>query len=90
MALYKKKYTSGEAKHGGNREHSRPNAAKRRHSGAVHSGAARNEPAHSDAASVTRINISKTEQRESQKPQESVAPAKKGILSKLKGLFRKK
>ncbi|MDR0301222.1 MAG: DEAD/DEAH box helicase [Treponema sp.] len=74
MALYKKKYTPGEAKHGGNREHGRQNTAKRRH-----------EP-----ANVTRTNRPKVEQREKQKPQEQAAPAKKGILSKLKGLFKKK
>jgi ATP-dependent RNA helicase RhlB len=80
MALYKKKYTSGEAKHGANKEHGRQNAAKRRHSGA----------AHGKQTNVTRTHNPRMEQSEKQKPQESAVSAKKGILSKLKGLFRKK
>jgi len=69
MALYKKKYTSGEAKHGGQ------SAAKRRHN---------------ESANITRLPPVKHEHGKTRKPQESSAPAKKGILSKLIGLFRKK
>jgi len=75
MALYKKKYTSGEAKHGGNKEHGRQNAAKHRHS----------EP-----SNVTRASFPTQEPSLKKKPKEHTAPAKKGILSKLIGLFKKK
>jgi ATP-dependent RNA helicase RhlB len=75
MALYKKKYTSGEAKHGVNKEHNKPTPAKHRHN---------------KQADVTRHPPQKEQQREKQKPRESSAPAKKGLLSKLIGLFRKK
>jgi len=75
MALYKKKYTSGEAKHGGNKEHNRQNAAKHRHS----------EP-----SNVTKASFPKQEPFVKKKPKDHKAPAKKGILSKLIGLFKKK
>ncbi|MDR2942534.1 MAG: DEAD/DEAH box helicase [Treponema sp.] len=89
MALYKKKYTSGEAKHGGNKEHGRQNAVKRHHSDHAHS--ATHSAAHGVTHSnVMRTNSPKTGQREEQKTQKQTAPAKKGILAKLKGLFKKK
>jgi len=75
MALYKKKYTSGEAKHGGNKEHGRQNTAKHR----------RSEP-----SIVTQTLPQKIQQHEKQKHHEHPVPAKKGFLSKLIGLFRKK
>jgi Superfamily II DNA and RNA helicases len=75
MALYKKKYTSGEAKHSGNKEHGKQNNAKH----------LRNEP-----SIVTQTLPQKIQQREKYKSHEKTAPAKKGILSKLIGLFKKK
>jgi len=73
MAIYKKKYTSGEAKHAGNKEHGKPIAPKHRHS----------EP-------LDVTHPQKIQQHKKHKHQESSTPAKKGFLSKLIGLFRKK
>ena len=75
MALYKKKYSGPEAKHGGNKEHGRRNVKHHQHDPAK--GGAPYHP--------------KAHQHEEQKPQEQeVVAAKKGIVSKLIGLFRKK
>jgi len=74
MALYKKKYTSGEAKHGGNKEHGKQNTAKHR----------RSEP------SIVTQTLPQKIQHEKYKSHEKTATAKKGILSKLIGLFKKK
>jgi ATP-dependent RNA helicase RhlB len=60
MALYKKKYASGEAKHSGHKEHTAPKVKHHQHE----------KPKAKEAASA--------------------APAKKGVLSKLIGLFKKK
>jgi len=74
MALYKKKYTSGEAKHGGNKEQGKQNAAKHR----------RSEP------SIVTQTLPQKIQHEKHKSHEKTAHAKKGILSKFIGLFKKK
>jgi len=74
MALYKKKYTGAEAKRGGNREHPRRNAKHRQQI----------------SANGGQVNRPEIEQSEEQKPQEQAAPAKKGIISKFIGLFKKK
>jgi ATP-dependent RNA helicase RhlB len=79
MALYKKKYAGPEAKHGGNREHPRRNVKHHQH----------------NSANGVQISQPKIDQNEKQEPQEQIsiaqnAPAKKGIISKIMGLFRKK
>jgi len=79
MALYKKKYAGAEAKHGGNREHPRRNVKHHQH----------------NSANGGQINQIKIEQNENPKPQEQMpiahnAPVKKGIISKIMGLFKKK
>jgi len=79
MALYKKKYSSAEAKHGANREHPKRNVKHRQHNPA--NGGQANRPG--------------LEQNEKQTPQEQMppprnAPAKDGIISKIIGLFKKK
>jgi len=85
MAHYKKKYAGGEAKHGGNpaalsradgkKEHGRRNVKHHNHSGG--------------ASGAKKTDI---EQLIVQQPQEQAEPtsAKRGILSKLTGLFKKK
>ena len=79
MALYKKKYAGAEAKHGGNREHPRRNVKHHQH----------------NSANGGQVKQPKIDQNEKQKPQEQIpiaqnAPAKKGLLSKFIGLFKKK
>ena len=64
MALYKKKYSGPEAKHGGNKEH--PKRGVKHH--------------HEQKPRAEKIA-----EKEEQKPQ-----AKGGVLSKLRGLFKKK
>jgi ATP-dependent RNA helicase RhlB len=77
MALYKKKYSGPEAKHGGNKEHGRRNVKHHQHD--------------ISANTVSTNHPKPREQIETQKPQEQAAvPAKRGIISKLAGLFRKK
>jgi len=78
MALYKKKYASPEAKHGGNREHRRN---VKHHPHETSANVTRNKPAPSQH---------EKQKPQTQKPQAQTAVAKKGILSKLKGLFKKK
>jgi ATP-dependent RNA helicase RhlB len=72
MALYKKKYSSGEAKHGGRK--GKPHDTK--HKGPHHKHYEQTAPAAKPPV--------KTEQKETK------APEKKGILSKIIGLFKKK
>jgi ATP-dependent RNA helicase RhlB len=74
MAMYKKKYAGAEAKHGGNREHPRRNVKHHQH----------------NSANGGQVSQPSPEQNEKQKPQEQTVPAKKGILSKIRGLFKKK
>jgi ATP-dependent RNA helicase RhlB len=79
MAHYKKKYAGGEAKHGGNKEHSRRNVKHHPHI----------------SANGGQANLLKVEQNKKLKPQEQMppthdAPARKGIMSKIMGLFKKK
>ena len=77
MAHYKKKYAGPEAKHGGNKEHSRKNVKHQ----------------HQFSANAEKTNHPKVQQSERQKPQkqkEQNAVVKKGMLSKFIGLFKKK
>ena len=79
MAHYKKKYAGGEVKHSGNKEHSRRNVKHHPHI----------------SANGGQANLPKVEQNEKLKPQEQMppthdAPARKGIMSKIMGLFKKK
>jgi len=82
MALYKKKYAGPEAKHGGNKEHRRN---VKHHPHETSANAARNKP----APNQHEKQKPQAQKPQVQKPQETAA-AKKGILSKFIGLFKKK
>jgi len=85
MALYKKKYSGPEAKHGGNKEHGRRNVKRHQHDTSANAGRANHPKAQRHEEQKPQI------QSEIQKPQEQEAVVvKQGIISKLMGLFRKK
>ncbi|MDR1838825.1 MAG: DEAD/DEAH box helicase [Treponema sp.] len=75
MAHYKKKYAGGETKHGGKKDHSKRNVKHHNHSGS--------------ASQTEKPNIEHVTQPQKQ-AESAPVPAKKGILSKLTGLFKKK
>jgi len=91
MALYKKKYnkdgqhSGGEVKHGGNRD------GKRNKRQRYSANAPQNKPAQEKKEKQSpQKQMPQAQKPQEQKPQEQAAVAKKGILSKLKGLFKKK
>jgi ATP-dependent RNA helicase RhlB len=88
MVLYKKKYASPEAKHIGSREHSMRNV--KHQDGNLRRPAGPAKTHSHSSANAGRTNHSGVDRNGIQKTQEKAAPAKKGILSKLTGLFKKK
>ena len=83
MAHYKKKYTGGEAKHGGNpAAHSRADGKKEH--------GRRNVKHHNHSGGASQTEKPNTERVTQPQEQAAPAPVKRGILSKITGLFKKK